>query len=262
MRIITTADDFGYDDDTVDATIAAVDQGVVTCTSIMTNMPAARRALDYAKRQTAACFGVHLVYCSDGIERPVLPPAAIPALVDERGLFLPSNRLRALGLLGKLPVDQIARETEAQLSLARDFGVAIRYVDAHGHLHKLPQIQQALAQVLPRFGISRVRRAQDVYLSGRWKRPMSYFHTVMNRRLGRRFTTTDYFYMPDGGGRNWPARLLDRIGNLRGTLEVGVHPGANDAWRRDEAASIRSFVKDALAAGHRLSSWAEIKVAG
>lgn len=44
MRIILSADDFGFSDHTVERTIACFDAGVLTSASIMANMPATERA--------------------------------------------------------------------------------------------------------------------------------------------------------------------------------------------------------------------------
>src|SRR5215470_3810176 len=98
MRIIVNADDFGFDDDSVDATIECIERGCVTSATIMANMPASDRAIEFARTRPDVSFGVHLVYGGDGLERPLVAPYLLPALVGADGAFLQSNttRLKAM----------------------------------------------------------------------------------------------------------------------------------------------------------------------
>ncbi|MGA7538708.1 MAG: ChbG/HpnK family deacetylase [Steroidobacteraceae bacterium] len=69
-------------------------------------------------------------------------------------------RKRSLGahaLLGKLSLSQLEPEVTAQLAMLRDAGVRVSHLDGHKHLHQLPVVCAAVANVLPRFGIERVR---------------------------------------------------------------------------------------------------------
>jgi predicted glycoside hydrolase/deacetylase ChbG (UPF0249 family) len=253
MNVATSADDFGYDEDTTARTIACLDDGILTGASIMANMPSTARAAAYARSRPDLCFGAHLVFCTDTVEAPLCDPQAIPALTTPVGSFLPSNRVRLLGLTGRIPVYQIAAEANAQLSSLFDMGVKVRYVDSHGHLHKIPRFQRALAEVLPRFNIRQVRLAQNVFVGGSDFRPMSYLTPLFNRGLRRRFSTTTHFYMPEtNDATDWPSVLLDQFPKLGGTIEVGVHPGRLVEWRKNEEREIRRFVQAARAAGHRL----------
>ena len=261
MRIVTTADDFGFDDETVDCTIACLEDGVLTGASIMANMPATRRALDYARHRPDKSYGVHLVFCTDENERPCASPDLIPDLVTADGKFLASNRMRLLGLTGQLPVEQIVREAEAQIGAVRDCGILIDYVDSHGHLHKTRPFQLALQQVLPKFGIRHVRSAQNIYFNSIAMRPMGWLTPLFNIAIRNRFDTTRWFFMPEtSGDRTWPQRLLERIASydIAGDIEVGVHPGRY-GWRQMEDAQLRSFVAEARVSGHHLVAWRNVK---
>lgn len=253
MNIATSADDFGYDEDTTARTIAGLDDGILTGASIMANMPATARAAAYARSRPDLCFGAHLVFCTDTVEAPLSDPKAIPALTVPTGSFLPSNRVRLLGLTARIPAREIAVEATAQLSQLFDMGVKVRYVDSHGHLHKIPAFQRALAEVLPRFNIRSVRLAQDIFLTDTAFRPMSYLTWWFNRGLRRRFDTTTHFFMPEtNDSTDWPNVLLQKLPAMSGTIEVGVHPGRVVEWRASEDRDIRRFVRAARAAGHRL----------
>jgi hypothetical protein len=260
VRILLTADDFGFSADTVRATIECCERGALTNASLMARMPATAEALAYARTRPDLSFGVHLTLLSDGPERPVCAPAEIPALVDADGRFLGSNTVRLRLLLRRLPVAQIEREVAAQLALVRDSGVSIAYVDTHGHTHKFAPFREALLRVLPRFGVRRVRSVQDLYLRRPLRSPTYWLGRLWRRALRARFVTTDHFYMPaSAGDREWVDALLGRIGGRPdATLEIGVHPGHDEPWRDAERRAVQEFALRIRAAGHELIGWRDL----
>jgi predicted glycoside hydrolase/deacetylase ChbG (UPF0249 family) len=259
MQVVLNADDFGMSADTVAETIACFECGALSSATIMVNMPETEAAVEYARAHPEHGFGVHLTFCGDGerLERPVGDPAGLAALVEADGRFLTTTAVRARALLGRLPVEQIEREAEAQLARLRDWGVPISHVDSHSHLHKIGPFRSALQRVLPRFGIRRVRNVQNLYIrkqlfnitywmGGRWRREVT-----------RAFETTDHFYMPSSGlDVGWADAVLAAMPRS-GTLEVGVHPGREEPWRRREAEDVREFAERARGAGHVIVPWYE-----
>jgi chitin disaccharide deacetylase len=259
VRIVVNADDFGASPETVRATRAAFECGAVTSATIMVTMPAAREALAFARSHPEHSFGVHLTFVGDGVERPASDPDRIPDLVDERGFLRSTRSVRLRGLIGSVSVAQIEREVEAQLKLARDHGIPISHVDSHRHLHKLAPFREALTRVLPQFGVTRVRNVQDIFL----RRPIGaatyWIGPLWRRRLMSAFTTTEHFYMPASTGDvDWGQPLLSRLDGLDGSLEVGVHPGVDEEWRREEMVSAQAFALGARERGHALVSWSEV----
>ena len=260
MRIVVNADDFGASAETVSATIRCLEAGTVTSATIMPTMSAAAEALAYARERSDKSFGVHLTFVGDGDERCAAAPEEVAALVEEGGRFPATTPVRLRALLRRLPVDQIEREITAQLALVRDAGVAISHVDSHRHLHKLAPFRRALANVLPRFGIERVRSVQDVYLTRPLAGATYWVGSLWRRPLRRAFRTTDHFYMPAStGDLGWADALLQRVDGLPGeTLEVGVHPGY-DGWRDDERRSAGRLGERARELGHELVTWRQIR---
>lgn len=246
MRIIINADDFGFSDDTVDATINCFLQSSITSASIMANMPATSRALEFARKHPEYSYGVHLTFTSDGPERPLLDSAEVPGLVDLGGRFLPINGVRIKALLRRLPEDQIAREMTAQLAFVTDHGVRISHVDSHGHIHKFASFRKVLRSVLPRFGITRVRNVQNIYLRKLLRSPTYWLGSIWRRSLLAHFESTDHFYMATtAGDRMWWETVLDEVRD--GSLEVGVHPGIHEAWRAEESEAAGRFADHARA---------------
>lgn len=250
------ADDFGYSDDTVGATIAAFESGLLTSATIMTRMPASAAAIDYARSRTDRSFGVHLTFVGGGDERSVEPPERVPHLALPDGRLRPARDVRLAALLRRIPVAEICGEVEAQIRVVADAGVPVSHVDSHRHLHKFAPFREALRQTLPRFGIRRVRAVQDVYLERPLRSPTYWLGRRWQSRLSREFATTDHFYMPTSAGDESWERVVERLSSLAGaTLEVGMHPGERDGWRQSELRGLRPFVEAALQAGHELVDW-------
>lgn len=260
MRIVTNADDFGEHEDCTKATIECLEAGALTGATIMPKMPATEMAIEYARSRPDLSWGVHLTYVGGTYERPVCDPKDVPDLVGPDGLFKHSQKVRLMGLLNRIPVDQAARETEAQIRTLLDRGVAISHVDSHGHLHKFGPFRKALAITLPKLGITRVRSVQDVYLKKPYKSFTYWFGPVHKNRIRAAFDTTDAFYMPSSAwDENWEQPLVDALAGLKAeTIEVGVHPGYKDEWRDIERRGILKFAALAREAGHTLIGWRDV----
>jgi predicted glycoside hydrolase/deacetylase ChbG (UPF0249 family) len=130
----------------------AIEAGVVTSTSVMVNMPGTAEALRRAPQLAQqASFGIHLNLCEG---RPLTRGAT---LMDANGGFLRKRALAAHALTGKLSLPELEAEVAAQIGVLRDSGVRVSHLDGHKHLHQLPIVCAAVANVLPRFGIERVR---------------------------------------------------------------------------------------------------------
>lgn len=261
MRIIINADDFGFSQETVQATIECFEGGGLTSATIMPNMPATDAAIDYARENPRFSFGVHLTFTSDGLEYPVRDAAEIPALVGDNGQFLGPIPARSRALRSALPVEQIASEMHAQIARLADAGVPLSHVDSHGHLHKFKPFRRALREVLPSFGITRVRTVQDVYFRVPWKSPTYWLGGFWQRGITRHFTTTDHLFLPTNShDEQWPAKLLEHIrsSGKAASLEIGVHPGRSEPWRELERVTCGPFAEGAHHAGHALITWNEL----
>jgi predicted glycoside hydrolase/deacetylase ChbG (UPF0249 family) len=259
MRIVLHADDFGASPETVRATIECFEQGALTSASLMPAMPSTEEAAEYARAHPKLDVGVHVTFVGEGDERPLLSPAEIPALVESDGRFPPTRSIRLRALAHRLPVDQIERELAAQITAVLALGVDVTHVDSHRHLHKLPSFRTALVRTLPRFGLSRVRAVQDVFLRRPLRSPTYWLGQSWQRKLAASFTTTDHMYMPTSAGDlDWHGGLTELVRTLDGTtLEVGVHPGYDD-WRDDERRSVLAFADAARAQGHELVAWRDL----
>ena len=161
IPVIVHADDFGETVEITEGICQAISAGVVTSTSVMANMPGTAEALRRAPQLTQqASFGVHLNLCEG---RPLTRGAS---LMDDDGKFLRKRALAARALSGKLSLRELEAEVTAQIALLSDSGLRISHLDGHKHLHQLPIVCAAVANVLPQFGIERVR----ITRLGSWRR--------------------------------------------------------------------------------------------
>jgi chitin disaccharide deacetylase len=254
VEIVVNADDFGISEDTLAATIECFERGLLTSASVMVGMPGTETALQFARSHPEFSYGVHLRCGGDATEKPVSDPGEVPDLVDEQGRLLPTNLVRGRALRNRIPIEQIERETLAQVEAVLGSGVPVSHVDSHRHLHKFPPFRKALQRALPKLGISRVRNVQDIHLRRPVEHPTYWAGPIWRRALMRSFTTTDHFYMPSTAhDADWEqiAFKLPR----RGTLEVGLHPGREDSWRRSELESLAPFVEEVRSRRHDLVGW-------
>jgi predicted glycoside hydrolase/deacetylase ChbG (UPF0249 family) len=152
LPLIVHADDFGETIEITDGICQAMGAGAVTSTSVMANMPGTKYALQRAREFGGqASFGVHLNLCEG---RPL---TAAATLIEESGRFPRKRALFTRAMARRLSLRELEVEIAAQIGLVRDAGVPISHVDGHKHLHQLPIVSTAVANVLPRFGIERVR---------------------------------------------------------------------------------------------------------
>jgi predicted glycoside hydrolase/deacetylase ChbG (UPF0249 family) len=132
-------------------------------------------------------------------------------------------------LSAKLALPELEREIAAQIALVRDAGVAISHVDGHKHLHQLPIVSTAVANVLPRFAIGRVRvtRLLSVAALGKTGTLLRELAAWRAARIFRKaglhspVRTLDLGeILKKGFGRRGPRSLVD----TRGAVELCCHP--------------------------------------
>ena len=229
--LIVHADDFGETLEITRGIIAGIEAGVVTSTSIMANMPGTAFALTRAPALgRRASFGVHLNLCEG---QPLTSGAS---LVDDEGRFHRKRTLFLRSVSGRLSMRELEAEITAQISVVRDAGVVISHLDGHKHLHQLPAVCAAVAKVLPKFGIERVRitRLGSVALT---RSAPGLVRELLAMKASRKFRaaqlrspvrTVDLKGLLDAkrtaAGRS-PAVLVDPAG----PLELCCHPGTEAA---------------------------------
>ena len=162
--LIVNADDLGIHPSINAGILSAYRHGILSsCTMLMTTAYLEQTISDYV-RPRALPIGIHL---SLTLGKAVAPRDEVSDLIDADGnLKLAADRLVLAsfkGEKGAVLLRQIRREFEAQLALARDHGLAPTHADSHQHVHMNPAIFRLVEELLPRFGIDRLRCSREAF---------------------------------------------------------------------------------------------------
>ncbi|MFI5398749.1 MAG: polysaccharide deacetylase family protein [Candidatus Binatia bacterium] len=128
--LIINADDFGMCHAENVATIVGLEQGAFCSSTIMVPCPWFEEAAAFARRMPAADLGVHITHTSEWETYkwgPVSGASAVPSLVDSRGSFYPDVPT----LYAHARLDQVERETRAQIQKALAAGIDVSHLDSH-----------------------------------------------------------------------------------------------------------------------------------
>jgi hopanoid biosynthesis associated protein HpnK len=235
-RLIVTGDDFGLAESINAGIEEAHRQGILTAASLMVGAAAAADAAERARRLPSLRVGLHVVLVEG---RPVLPPAAVPDLVDERGEF--SSRLVRAGFayfFRPRVRRQLAAEIRAQFAAFRATGLPLDHVNAHNHMHLHPTLLALILAVGREFGLAAVRVPYEPPLVS-WRAArtglvrrvataalLSPWIALLRRRLRRAGLKSNRFAfgLYDSGNMRpeLVVRLLDRL--PEGVSEIYFHP--------------------------------------
>jgi hopanoid biosynthesis associated protein HpnK len=219
--LIVTADDFGLHPSVNAAVDRAHRDGILTAASLMVGAPAARDAVDLAHASPGLRVGLHLVL-ADGAS--VLPPRAIPDLVDAQGRF-GARMVRDGARFFCLPRvrRQLALEIRAQFEAFAVTGLALDHVNAHKHFHLHPTVLSLIVGIGREFGLRSVRLPRETGPPW-WLRP---WLALLEARLDAAgIAHNDYVTGIRQSGRFDEAALLDALCNLptSGIGELYLHP--------------------------------------
>lgn len=256
MEVILHADDFGFNEETVRATIECFERGSLSSATIMVNCEATQMAIEYAKKHPEFSWGVHLTYV-DGLS----PLTKCESLLDANGVFADSNDLRKKAMAFRLNQREIIDETVAQIEVLINAGIKVSHIDSHGHIHKFPSFLLAVKKAARICGIKRVRGVQNVFLKDGGRGLIGFLNKLFRTYIHYNHMSTDYFYMPaNSSDTNWADGLLKKMDRVKGqkSIEVGVHPGSKEKWRINEFNDVNDFTAKLKRAGHRIITWNDI----
>jgi predicted glycoside hydrolase/deacetylase ChbG (UPF0249 family) len=156
--MIVNADDLGYSASVNDAILEAFDQGLISSTTIMANMPGFEEACSLIhERRLLAHVGAHLVL-SEG--RPLTEHVMrCRRICDSSGSFSPSAG--TVLWLSRRQREAVAAELRAQVQRCRSEGLPLTHLDSHHHVHNDPAIAPIVIELAREFGIPYVRLARN-----------------------------------------------------------------------------------------------------
>jgi len=269
--LIVNADDFGMSEEISDGIITAHLEGIVTSTSLMVNMPDAKRAVRLAQQTPSLDVGIHL-NITQGY--PILPSEKVPTLINSTGEFLSDKKLIPRIKKFRVSPFEIEAEFSAQLSKMLDMGIRPTHLDSHHHVHIYPPSAWAFKRAAKRFGIKKVRaiRYHLPYLYSKknlehYKKlaiisSKNIYKVIIRKFLWHDTISADYSIIiislakpnsdPLDIQKEW-VKILEYL--PYGIFEAGCHPGHeskrarnSDPWwekRKDELNALTSYaVKD------------------
>ena len=246
--LVVTADDFGLSSEVNEAVRRAHRDGILTCASLMIGAPAAKEAVEIAKREGLP-VGLHLTLV-DG--QPVLPAERIPDLVDGGGAFRegPGGPAVRIGLSARAR-SQARAECEAQMDAFLATGLELDHVNAHQHFHLHPSVLTIVVELARRHRAAvRVPLEPGLppYRSAVLAATMLPWALQARRRLRRAGIVTNdaLFGLYDSEAMTEKAwlRIVPRIGH--GVTEVYCHPSMAPPSAQELAALLSPAVRAAL----------------
>jgi hopanoid biosynthesis associated protein HpnK len=219
--LIITADDFGLHPSVNLAVERAHREGVLSAASLMVAAPAAADAIARAHACPSLRVGLHLVL-ADG--QAILPPTAIPDLVDAHGRF--GERMAYDGvrffLLPRVR-RQLAAEIQAQFEAFAASGLALDHVNVHKHFHLHPTILSLIIAIGRPYGLRAIRLPREAGMSP-WLKP---WLALLRRQLDAAgIAHNDYMTGIRFSGSFDEAALLATLAHLpaQGVMEIYLHP--------------------------------------
>jgi len=240
-RLIVDADDFGLTPGVNRAIIELHHAGVLTSTTLMARAAATEEAIDLARSTPTLGVGCHVLLV-DG--DPVLPPASIPTLINQKSGSLPTAITTFLARLftGRIRSAEIQAEAAAQIALLQSRGLHLTHIDTHKHTHMFPAVLRPVLRAARAAGIRAVRNPFEPVWAVRatagasWARAaevnvLRKLQAACRRIIAEEgFSTTDGTIAVVGTGILNIATARTLLSQLPpGTWELVTHPGYNDA---------------------------------
>jgi hypothetical protein len=160
VQIIVNADDLGMSEGVNHAIFNAMERRVITSATMLANgselIPAARLVSKFPE----CSFGVHLnltefaPVCDDSRR-------SLTKIIDEQGCF-GGQSIRQVSI-GVSTLKAVYREWCAQIERLIGLGIHPSHLDAHHHVHTIPQLLPVLAALRRRYRISKVRISRNMY---------------------------------------------------------------------------------------------------
>jgi hopanoid biosynthesis associated protein HpnK len=235
-NLIVTADDFGAAREVNEAVETCHRDGILSAASLMVAAPFAADAVARAKAMPSLRVGLHLVLVEG---RPILPPFAVPDLVDRAGHFRTDMARAGAAMFFRPAVRrQLAEEIAAQFEAFRATGLALDHVNAHKHFHLHPTIAALMLAIGRDFGMRAMRmplepRAVLARIEPVPRAPVAALTAPFARALRRRarragVATPDQVFGLSWSGRMTAPRLKGLVENLpAGLSEIYLHPATS-----------------------------------
>jgi len=221
-RLIINSDDYGRTPDISRGIREAHLNGVVTSTTCMMNIPTTANDLAIAVHETPKLgLGVHLVLT---MGKPILPPEAVPSIVDTDGNHLKYNPF--IANLPNLKMDQVKAEWRAQIErFIRTAGRKPTHLDSHHHSSFFaPELFRGMLELAKEYDCA--IRFPFTEVSSELEETAKHAADLMNEFNPRRPDTFFVNFYDTGATSEVLSQIIQDVSD--GTSELMCHPGYVD----------------------------------
>jgi chitin disaccharide deacetylase len=271
--VIIHADDAGMSHSVNRATIAAMEQGIVSSASIMVPCPWFKGIAAYAKEHPDRDFGIHLTLNSEWKNYrwgPVAAKDKVPSLIDKEG-YLWSN---VAEVAANAKTAEVELELRAQVQRALDFGVPLTHLDTHmGSVVSRPDLVEVYVNLGVQFNLP-VFMLRDLGNEVSDEKVRVRAQQLVEKLESHKLPILDHMtqlYI-DGKFEDKRAQYLQAIVESKpGIRYLILHCGYDDdelqaisvsSKRRDidrRIATDPDFIKDVKATGVEIVSWKQVR---
>ena len=232
--LIINGDDLAMAHSENDASLTALDHGLISSATVMVPAPWFGEVAAYAKTHPDADLGLHLTLTAEWQTfrwGPVTPRTLVPSLVGPDGYFYSTTE----DFAKHAKLDEVETEVRAQVERARSMGLEPTHLDAHMHaLYATPQLFAVLRKV-----------ARDYRLPIRMARNETLFQDLLPY-VEAAYPFPDAIFSPLGDVQPaaWKDYYINVVKHLQpGVSELFVHLAHDDAEMR--AVTVNFSVWDA-----------------
>lgn len=225
-KLIVNADDFGLSIETNRGIVEAFQRGILTSTTLFTNMVGFEDAVIQIKKNPDLGIGIHLnLTCG----KPVSPVREVFQLVDSEGNFEKSlEKFSVKYYLKGINSKQIKTELKAQIEKFLDYGLEPTHIDTHQYIILFPRVYYIILDLMHKYKIRKLRFFQlnRSYFSDSFKRKCvkkAMIYLIQNKSKNNEFQTPDYIFDLENVTFN---KRLYRVKD--GLNEIICHPGYVD----------------------------------
>lgn len=160
MRIIVNADDLGMSESVNEAIFTGMQRRLITSATMLANGHALGSAIRELSHFPSCSFGVHLNLTEF---EPVCATSRkeLARIIDEDGRFN-GNSIRKIKIDVPL-LRAVFKEWCSQIENLMRLGVQPSHLDAHHHVHTIPQLFPVLVALRRRYKINKIRISRNMY---------------------------------------------------------------------------------------------------
>lgn len=239
-KLIINADDFGLNHQINQSIVKCFQEGILTSCSILANAPYIKEVARLSKTIANFNSGVHLNLTYG---KPILSPSQLKTLTDKEGCFYNYFYLFWKLMQGKVDLEEIEKELNAQISKLKSLDVKISHADSHKHIHMFPKILPIVVKVLKEHDINKIRYPkenlffnfnQNSVFSKRWyKKVVLSLNCLLQKKILSKsnLKSPDFFQGMSFVEDLSINRLVKIINQVKeGVTEIMIHPKSIDGF--------------------------------